>query len=252
MNVFSYWEGPRPPHIDVCLESIRSICGDDFALVEPETVEAWIGGALHRNWKLLSQPALRADAIRAALLAVNGGWWIDADTVMFRHPRVVNETFSDPVLYMTWDRPPRRALNGYIFMERGVEASRRWLARVNEALARDPERIDWTDIGERAITEDLLKDPTAREIPRRLFLPIDIDSSVKTFFSTENPSRFTSSDTVAYGMNHSWFMYHKPNEMNLPRERWGESRLLIHRLLHGAVQCQEFRSAYRHSTNPIT
>lgn len=236
MNVFSYWEGPRPEYIQTCLDSIKKVCGDDFVLVEPETVEVWLGKTLHRNWKLLGQPALRADAIRAALLAAHGGWWLDADTILFKHPREVNESFPDDVLYMTWDKPPRRALNGYIYMAKDSTASRRWLARVNDALADDPERIDWTDIGERSITGDLVNDPNAREIPRRLFLPIDIDSNVKTFFSTESPLRFMSHDTVAFGLNHSWFMYHRGNEMSIPREKWKGSHLLIHKLLTGASQ----------------
>jgi hypothetical protein len=235
MNIFSYWEGPLPEYIDVCLKSIRKACGDDFVLVEPETVDVWLNGHLHRNWKLLGQPALRADAIRAALLAVHGGWWLDADTVLFKHPQEVNETFPGEVLYMTWNRPPKRVLNGYIFMARGCRASLRWLERVNDTLARDPEKIDWTDIGEKAITSDLTDDPNAREIPRQLFLPIDIDSNVKAFFSTENPSRFIDHrSTVAFGLNHSWFMYHKSNEMTLPKSRWAESNLLIHKLLAGA------------------
>lgn len=240
MNIFSYWEGPRPEYIQVCLDSMARVLGDDFRLVTPETVDQWLPpDTLHPAYKTLPQPALRADAIRAALLAVYGGWWWDADTVAICRPdRLLAENPGAEALYTTWTRAPLRVLNGYVWVRPGSTLSARWLEHVNRTLERDATSVDWCSLGEQLLTGLMTAFPQAVRIPRQLVLPIDIDSNVAEFFQ---PGKFWSmSDrAVCYGLNHSWFMYHHGPHMLLPRAEWGGSPLLIHSLLHWATQLNE-------------
>jgi len=202
--------------------------GDDFQLVTPENLDTYLPpGVLHDGWSRLPQPALRADCLRAALLATHGGWWWDADTLAFQKPPEPR----GPVVYMTWTRLPRRVLNGYIYMEKGYPLALRWLSRINHVLRTNPKSVDWCSLGESVLTHDVSNDSRALEISRSLFLPIDIDSNVEEFFTLAKWNLYRGTDTVCFGLNHSYFVYHHPKAMTIPPDRWKDSPLLVHQLL---------------------
>lgn len=235
VRVWSYWEGSRPTHIKICLDSLFKVLGDSFTLVTPETADTFLEGCLNSNWKLLSQPALRADALRAALLAKHGGWWWDADTIAFKKPDFLHDRYPEAsALYASWTKLPTRVLNGYIWLPKNSSIALEWLGAVNKALDH-PEEIDWLSIGEKLLTKLLVHYPKAVKLHRTFMLPIDIDSDVKLFFEKGSLKTYLDLDPMCFGLNHSWFMYHKPVEMNLPVEKWPSSPLLIHKLLQYAL-----------------
>lgn len=233
MMVWTYWEGERSPLIDLCLQTMADRCLEDdvqFTLVTPDNIGPLLpAGFLRSEYLDLPQPALRADAIRAALLARYGGWWWDADTVALRSPRQLPDARA---LYMSWAREPFRILNGYIFLCQDLAAV--WLDAVNKALVDG--NICWCSLGERLLTQLLPEAEGTMEIPRRLFLPIDIDSHVDKFFSPGDLEDYIQSDTVCFGLNYSWFMYHRREQSLLPADQWAASPLLIHRLLNSVRQ----------------
>jgi len=231
MNVWTYWEGPQPEYIQVCLASLKERMGATILI--PETVDCQLGDALHPNYKKLPEPALRADCIRAALLAVHGGWWVDADTLAWGSVEALHRTYATAAkpMYTVWTKLPIRVLNGYIYFPPGHPLAENWLWEVNRCLTEETSLIKWCSLGEVLLTKRLFGNPTAIQFPRELVLPIDIDYSVETFFSNEDPEDYVVPGAVCYGLNHSWFMYHKPEDMMVPRSAWGTSPLLIHKLL---------------------
>lgn len=240
--MWTYWEGFKPEYIDTCLRSMQRVCGDACVIVTPETVGDYLSsGTLHDAYRTLPQPALRADAIRAALLATHGGWWWDADTVALRSPDIVLDTIPQAeAIYTTWTKPPIRVLNGYIYVAPGSQIGRDWLAHVNARLDRDPTSIDWCSLGEKTITDMVLDNPNAYRVSRDVFLPIDIDCDVELFFKEQETSEYRLPlHSVCFGLNHSWFMFHHAKDMLLPRTRWWSSPLMIHQLLNYAHFCNE-------------
>lgn len=253
MNLWSYWEGPRNPFIDTCLRSIERVCGDDteFRLLTPETLEEYIGDLLHPNYRHIDNIAMRVGAIRVAILARFGGMWWDADTIGLRDPielvrqyeniRFDNINLSGVentanVLYTTWDRPPLRILNGYIYMRQGCDDALEWLEQVNKRLETQRENpVVWTELGEMILTPLLVKSKTAWRVPRWKFLPVDVDSNVARFFEPvptgEVATLAALTTAVCIGMNYSWFRTQRPADLTLPPEKWAKSPLLIHRLL---------------------
>lgn len=233
MYVWTYWEGERWPHIDVCLRTMEEVCHTSrlsFQCVTPENRDELVGDVLHPNYKLLPQPALKADCIRAALLYKYGGWWLDADTILFSDPTVPNSLYPEAnAIYMVWDNPPRRALNGYIYMHSRCWFAESWVNRINHELETDHEAIGWCGVGETLLTPMLTGNLGAVQISRRFFLPIDIDSSVEEFFKPGDWRTLVDPGAIAFGLNHSWFVYHKPQQMR--PEAWHNSDLLIHELL---------------------
>ena len=220
-----------PPHIHVCLGSMRRVLGSSLTVLDPDTAKEVVGDRLNPNWLKLSQPALRADALRAALLAAYGGWWWDADTVALKKPDCLMVQNAS-VLYTTWTKSPVRVLNGYIWFAENSSIAIKWLNSVNAALEH-PDSIDWTAIGEKLLTGLVLGKSTAVKVDRCMLLPVDIDSDVKHFFEYKDLNEYLVLDPVCFGLNHSWFMYHKPGHMTM--ESWNDG-LLIHQLLKHALK----------------
>jgi hypothetical protein len=257
MNLWTYWEGPRNPFIDTCLASMEAVCtdGTEFHLVTPTNASSYLDDWLHPNYLEITSThgcnpaAMRAGAIRVALLARYGGMYWDADTIGLRNPaELVSQYEGIPlanlnlkhrpvvdVLYTTWDRPPTRVLNGYIYMRKGCYEAMEWLGRVNKRLETQRENpVVWTELGEQLLTPIVMESATAWRVPRETFLPIDVDSNVEEFFDHWQ-TRFTECpEAVCFGMNQSYFMHHHRKEMELSPDKWRESPLLIHRLLEMA------------------
>jgi hypothetical protein len=97
--VWSYWEGRRPPWIELCLRTIRAHIPD----VQILTKQTWgdlYTGALTQSIDA-QRPNVKSDFIRAWCLANIGGIWIDADAIVFRDVRPIWEHLgaSDFVSY---------------------------------------------------------------------------------------------------------------------------------------------------------
>ena len=245
LHVWTYWQGPRPAYIDVCLKSMADVCnisGVEFHLVTPGNLHNFIGvGDLHPNYKKLRLPNMASNCVRVALLAKYGGWWWDADTVGLKSPLEVNRANPDAeMLYMTWTKPPRRILNGYIYARPESLIVRKWLEQINYKVEHDFEKANtWLELGEKLLTPLLNDRPGCVEIERRLFLPVDIDAHVPRFFKVINFKKYLSEDTVCYGLNHSWFNHNRHGKINMPPHRWKNSPLLIHQLLQFARENSE-------------
>lgn len=102
-RVFTFWTGPKPPIIDLCLRSIVRNIPD----VEVWTLEQWkavYDGRLG-PWRNIERrrPNVQSDALRYWLLATYGGIWIDADYIAFRDVRDVWDASADLVVYPTDD-----------------------------------------------------------------------------------------------------------------------------------------------------
>lgn len=237
-TIWSYWEGPKPPYIEVCLRSINEICKQSngrytFNLVTPTNLDEYLPiGALNPVYKEIKQIGPKASAIRAALLAVYGGWWWDADTVALKTPDHLESLYSNDILYTTWPIYPSRALNGYIFASKGSKAALDWLAAVNNLLATDFDRATrWLELGERSLTPIVLTSSYCVRIDRRITLPISIDDHVQAFFQARDYREFLLDTSICFGLNHSWFMCYHESDMMLKPCHWRGSPLLIHQLL---------------------
>lgn len=227
--IWTYWEGDKPYYIDLCLRLMKLVLGGNVTVLTPETVPLCVGTSLDPNYLRLPNSALRADCIRAAVLATYGGWWWDADTVALRDPTdQLDPNEEHEILYCAWTRPPRRVLNGYIRFSRGSKVAQSWLNAVNNELSNNFDSIDWCYLGERLLTGLVPACPTSQEIDRRLVLPVDIDSDVEQFFKPHR-GELIPPDAYCYGLNHSYFMYHHQKQMNAPPDRWTD--ILIHRLM---------------------
>lgn len=230
-TLWQYWEGECPKYIQLCLKTVQRVCQEnniDYNLVVPCTVKEYLP-ELQEVLVDLPQAGIRADVIRSGLLARYGGWWFDADTIGVNDPFSVGVQDTQ-LVYMTWSKPPRRVLNGYIYAPESSTIASQWYQRVLEKIQRREQLDFWTGLGEGILTPLVKENPDpCKEVPRHRFLPIDIDLEVERFFKPEKPIHLDH--TICWGLNHSWFMYHREKDMLLPEEKWTQSPLLIHQLL---------------------
>lgn len=76
-----YWEGKKPEHIKLCIESIRQRKGHlELHLLNPTTIAKFLPN-LRPEWHHLQKPAHKADYIRTRLAYKYGGMWIDCDMI---------------------------------------------------------------------------------------------------------------------------------------------------------------------------
>ena len=80
--VWTYWEGDKPPFIQLCDESIQYYC-DKTPIrrihITPENLGEYL--VLPLKWHTMKNPAQKSDILRAALLYHYGGIWLDSDVV---------------------------------------------------------------------------------------------------------------------------------------------------------------------------
>ena len=76
--IFTFWEGPMPAYIEMCLETWQDKF--PFMVLNYDNLEAYTEYDIE-SAKRFTLP-IQADAVRVHVLRDNGGYWLDADTIM--------------------------------------------------------------------------------------------------------------------------------------------------------------------------
>lgn len=240
MNVWTYWEGPQPPYIQLCLSTIRSKLYRNccYHHVNSYNIGQYIPeGVLHPNWHSIRELGVKSDCVRAAVLYLYGGLYIDADTIMLKDPTTVIDQSAE-ASFMVWRNPPDRVIAGYLYCKPGSSVAKRWLDNINAKLAEG--KWAWTELGEQCLTPVVRDTPAGmlQELPLKTFLPIEIDCEVTEFFTPVIQRnewwRRTTDDTIAFGLNNSWFMGRQPSAFSQPVSQM-DNRILVGNLLHDAL-----------------
>ncbi len=239
LNVWTYWAGPRPAWIDICLESIRRCCKRcTFHLLVPEDLDDC---TICSRWRELP-PGVGTDCLRAALLYRYGGLWLDADTICIKDPTILLQQ-HDPAqfLYSRWPAKPDRVIAGYVYSPQGHPIAKMWLDKVNSTLEQ-AENIGWGDLGEKALTPivNCCGSPKLSwQIALETFLPIDIDTNVRRYFQHSGWRDFTTQDTIAFGLNYSWMQDHHSTLLSLMDIKHRPSTEMVLRLLEDTKELND-------------
>jgi hypothetical protein len=205
----------------------------DFTLITPETVGRHLDGSgLKIEWKKLKLLAHKADCLRVAIINKYGGLWIDCDTVMIRpvsvFEDVVNDNYGKKFLYMRWN--DGRCLNGYFYGEKGNSITAEWLEKINANITTmSSTNRQWAQLGEMMLGPIINSNKhhsECLEIDRRIFLPINFDKIPQVFFEPVHYSSFIIDNTVAVGLNHSYFFKFFQPEVIQNTEPWKGNNLI--------------------------
>ena len=76
-RVFTFWEGKMPPYIRMCMRTWKF----DYTILDYNNLHLYTDLPVDDRLKRFSLPKI-ADCVRVHVLRDNGGYWLDADTIM--------------------------------------------------------------------------------------------------------------------------------------------------------------------------
>lgn len=142
MNVFTFWEGQMPGYIKLCMDTWKV----------PYTVLNYDN--LHKYTDISIEPLKRftlpqiADCVRVHVLRDQGGYWLDADTIML--------TGKLPDTDMVGDPEQRTNSIGLLWSESGSQMFTEWAAFQDEIINGWETSPYWALMGN-AFTDDYVK-----------------------------------------------------------------------------------------------
>ena len=244
LNVFTYWENHggggvnKWDYIEKCVDTIRLHCVRDcrFHHITSNNIDRYIPeGLLHPNWKHITNLGIKSDCVRAAVLFLYGGLYLDSDTVMLRSPAHLE--LDCDFAYTRWTKPPFRAIAAYVYSKRNGKVAEQWVKNINNRIASG--NTGWCELGEGALTPALTAAPPTEviELDRTTFMPLDVDAEVVKFTETGDIDNYITDKTVCVGLNHSWLTSQinklkgkRQGVMLATREAMRGSDIMIHRL----------------------
>jgi len=152
MNVYSYWEGPQPEYISLCLRIAKRRA--DVKMASVADVPKYAGDSY---FEALS-PAHKADLIRVETIATMGGIWMDADCVLLEDPRKMLKHLNGKFAYY---HDGDTFANGFFAASPGHPVMEEW-ARLNRAVFLNhkamgtlPKNVPWRSFGSDQMVEIL-------------------------------------------------------------------------------------------------
>lgn len=90
--IFTFWEGKMPDYIKLCLETWKV----DYVILNYKNLHEYTDLKIDDNLKRLTLPQ-QADCVRVHVLRDNGGYWLDADTIMLTDKLLTENMIGNPI-----------------------------------------------------------------------------------------------------------------------------------------------------------
>lgn len=130
-RIFTFWEGPMPDYIRLCMQTWRF----PYTVLTFDTLSEYTNLPVTNNLKRFTLPMI-ADAVRAHVLRDQGGYWLDADTILL----------TDKLPYCNIKGYPetRDHTWGYLYAERpGMDFFTRWAEYQDKVIADPDSPTSW-------------------------------------------------------------------------------------------------------------
>lgn len=121
MNVFTFWEGRMPPYIEMCLRTWKI----PYTMLNYGNLSGYTDLEISDRLKRFTMPQI-ADCVRVHVLRDQGGYWLDADTIML--------TDRLPATDMVGDPEARTASIGLLYSEPGSRMFAEWAEYQDEII----------------------------------------------------------------------------------------------------------------------
>lgn len=152
-KVFTFWEGPMPAYIDMCLRTWKR----PFTLLTYDN--------LHEYTDLQVEPLKRftlpkvADAVRVHVLRDQGGYWLDADTIMLTDKLPCTNLIGYP--------EKRESTAGFLYADRpNLALFTEWAAYQDGVIADIDCSEHWS------VLVNMFSDPYVKEHPEVTISPV--------------------------------------------------------------------------------
>lgn len=148
-TIWIYWENKyssqMPGYISLCKDTILKHRGGwDLVELNPDNVNDYVVG-LRSDFADIPEVAHKADYIRAAVLAQNGGMWMDVDTIVFRPLSMITDLIEKSgALFYGWQ--PNQPSIGLVASVPGHPLIQKWLEGADRVLDGNLKQ-KWAGIG---------------------------------------------------------------------------------------------------------
>ena len=136
-NIFTFWEGPMPAYIKLCMQTWHF----EFEILNFSNLHKYTDIQIDARLKRFTLPQI-ADVVRVHVLRDNGGYWLDADTIMVcPFDKLPTETIMG--------NPYTRSNTiGYLHAERPhMDFFEQWAAYQDKVLADPHALLNWDVMG---------------------------------------------------------------------------------------------------------
>ena len=146
-KVFTFWEGPMPAYIRMCFDTWHM----PYTILTYDSLSDYTDLRITPALLRFTLPQI-ADVIRVHVIRDQGGYWLDADTVLLGNALPDVNMMGNPVM--------RSNTIGYLHADVGAEMFKRW-AKYQDDVISNPasNRSDWSIMGN-AFTDTYVKEHT--------------------------------------------------------------------------------------------
>lgn len=144
-KIFTFWEGKKPAYIELCMQTWKF----PYVVLNYKNLNEYTDLKADANLKRFTLPQI-ADAVRVHVLRDQGGYWLDADTIM------ITGKLPEETLIGYPDK--RECTIGFLHAERPhMPIFEEWAAYQDKAIA-DPNSGDNWDVLSNAFTDPYIRE----------------------------------------------------------------------------------------------
>ena len=133
-NIFTFWEGPMPDYIKLCMQTWKH----PYTLLTFDNLHEYTDLKVDERLRRFTLPQI-ADAVRVHVLRDNGGYWLDADTIMISD-KLPEETILG-------DNEERTNSIGYLHTEPHSEMFEAWAVYQDMVIDNPNSGRKWSVLG---------------------------------------------------------------------------------------------------------
>jgi hypothetical protein len=216
--IWQYWEGPKPPWISLCMESVAHHAGARLRVLGPAEWKQLRTGAEDIDLDDL-YITHRVDYIRSFLLHTFGGVWVDADFVQLRPFDLIDLALRDRQ-FVAYFQDGFVPMSNLFAARPGSEIARKYFDLIACRLRRNGRVGHWTELAETLYGQAILEDgvhPSVAVVPHKRVQPISW-SEIHTTLSRDLPLASDQIGVMLYG--------HTFKKLGIPLDAMTRTQLL--------------------------
>jgi len=243
-KIWLYWDNPPgktepPPYIQLCWESIRLHCGDDFDihLVTSENVRTFLPNIPDYFFQI-AQINNRSNYLRYALLQAHGGIWLDSDLILFRSLLPLLDLLKDDTDLVATASPTLRygePESGFLISTKGGRAMTKAVKLIGYAFKTHPPGhiFKWGSLGPGTVRQ-AIKGHKYHHMDHRLLMPIPSWEAYR-FEGTDDVSQYCDGESYGCMLFHEMFRQANSRFLTMGREQLLESNTLLGKMFRKAL-----------------
>ena len=245
MHIWLYWDNPpgqteAPAYIQLCWETIRKHCGEDFEIniVATANVKQFLPN-IPESFFHIAQINNRSNFLRYMLLREHGGIWLDSDLILFRSLKPLLGLLQgeiDLVATASPTLPPGQPESGFLLSTKGGATITKAVSLIEYALSLHPPGhiFKWGSLGPGTVRQ-AVKGRKYHHLDHHLLMPVASWEAFK-FGGKESVSKYCSDDAYGCMLFHEMFKQYGSPVLRMNRQQLLEAPSLLGQMFRRAVE----------------